>query len=100
MLEVAGKLGRYVVPDKLMLDWCHLEIDIFNTIGSLVTPVSDDGATRELEAHGLQPLMVSLVIVIHLTDALQTGRRSHELEDIIHGKSAAHLGLAGRCLEA
>lgn len=44
--------------------------------------------------------MVSLVIVIHLTDALQTGRRSHELEDIIHGKSAAHLGLAGRCLEA
>lgn len=44
--------------------------------------------------------MISLVIVVHLTDALQTRRGRHELEDIVHGKSATHLCLAGGCLEA
>ena len=73
-LEVAGEFGVLAVPDELVVERCHLEIDIIDAVGAPVAPVGDDGAVVELELDRLLPLVLAVALALDLVDSVQAGR--------------------------
>ena len=99
-LEVAREFGIFTVPDELVRQRGHLEIDIVDAVGAPVAPVGDDGAVVELELHRLLPLVVAVAFALDLVDAVQAGSGRHELEDVVDGESDSELTLESGGLEA
>lgn len=98
-LEVSCQGYWLVIPDELVGHWCDLEVDVVHSVGTLVTPVCDDGLTAELETNGLLPLMLTVIVTTHFHDALKASLRSHELKDVVHSQSDSKFRLEGRGLE-
>lgn len=76
------------------------EVDLVDDVGSLVTPIGDDGLAHELKVHCVLELVLSVCLFAQLVDSVEARLSGHELEDIVDGESDANFRLEGRGLES
>ena len=98
-LEIAGQLSGLIVPDKLVSERSHIEVNIVNAVRAFVTPVGDDRLARKLHSHNLLPLVVRVSLLLELHNTLETSFRRHKLENIVNSKSHSKFALECRRLE-
>ena len=99
-LEVLGDAHLSVIPQEGGVRRRVLERHIFDIVGALVAPVSNDRLPAKLQSDHLLELIVAGGITLDLADALKAGRRRHELEDVVNCERASKLRLECGGLEA
>ena len=98
-LEVLGDGHLSVVPQEGGVRRRVLEGYIFDIVGALVAPVSNDRLPAKLQPDHLLELIVVGGVALDLADAVKAGRRRHELEDVVNCERAPKLRLECGSLE-
>ena len=69
--EVLGDLRGHIVVNELVHHWSLLEVNVVDTVGPLVAPVSDDRLALELLPDTLLPHLRILCSLLKFDDAVE-----------------------------